>query len=101
MGEIGIDKNQFLRDLRMWEILAIRKGYERRVVKSWETARFLGYCVVKSSMGGAPKVRTLQDLIKLPSDTDEDIDPKTLPSDEEIERLQNEIREYNKKHHKQ
>ena len=85
----------------MWEILAIRKGYERRVLKTWETSRFLAYCVVKSSMGGAPKVRTLQDLIKLPSDTDEDFDPKTLPSDEEIERLQNEIREYNKKHHKQ
>ena len=79
----------------MWEILAIRKGYERRIVKSWETARFVAYCVVKSSMGGAPKIRSLQDLLTLPVDEDDDSEPGELPSDEEIERLQEEMRKYN------
>lgn len=98
MGEIGIPREQFLHDLKLWEIVAIRRGYEKRVLKSWETARFIAYCTVKSSMGGAPRIKTLQDLIRLPDEEEEAI--SEMPNDEEIKRLQDEIRKYNEQQKK-
>ena len=87
---MGISRHEFFYTLKLWEIVAIRKAYEKRIARAWETARFMAYCTVKSSMGGAPKVRSLYEFFPLPSDPkDDDVE---LPNDAEIERLQREMR---------
>lgn len=94
VGEMGISRHEFLYTLKLWEIVAIRKAYEKRIARAWETARFMAYCTVKSSMRGAPKVRNLYEFFPLPSDPKDDDDVE-LPNDAEIERLQREMRKFN------
>lgn len=93
VGEIGIPREQFLYQLQWWEIVSIRRGYERRITHQWETARFVAYCTIKSSMGGAPKIKALSDLLPLPGDRKEE--DTEIPTDAEIERLQEQMRAYN------
>lgn len=99
MGEIGIPRDQFLYTLKLWEVVSIRKGYERRICREWEVARFNAFCTVKSSMGGAPKIKTMQDLLRLPIDRDDD-EVGEMPTDAEIERLQREMRKFNEQQSK-
>ena len=65
VGEIGIQRNEFLYTLRLWEINAIVKGYRRRTREHWEMTRHLGltFCNV---MGA--KIDSAHDYLPLPWD---------------------------------
>ena len=51
MGEIGIDRRDYLFHLRWWEIMCIVKGYHRRARPMWEAARLVAYSAAHC-MGG-------------------------------------------------
>ena len=65
VGEIGIQRNEFLYTLRLWEINAIVKGYRRRTREHWEMIRHIGltFCNV---MGA--KIDSAHDYLPLPWD---------------------------------
>ena len=65
VGEIGIPRNDFLYNLRFWEINAIIKGYRRRYREHWEMMRYLGltFC----NLLGA-KLNSVHDYLPLPWD---------------------------------
>lgn len=84
VGEVGISRDEFLYVLKMWEIIAIQRGYHRRCSRRWEPARFVAFCTVKA-MGGGKNLNSVQDLIKFPWENDE---PGDQPTQEEIKALQ-------------
>ena len=43
MGEIGFPRQEFLHDLRWWEIKSIIRGYNARHHHGWEQARLVAY----------------------------------------------------------
>lgn len=91
VGEVGIRREEFLYTLKMWEIIAIQRGYHRRCSRRWEPARFVAFCTVKA-MGGGKNINTVQDLIRFPWEMDE---PGEQPTDEEIKKLQELVQKEN------
>lgn len=67
MGEIGIDRKEFLYELRHWEIKEIIAGYRNRARTSWEAARFNAFFIM-SAMTDLRKagIRTDRDLYTFP-----------------------------------
>lgn len=65
MGEIGIDRKEFLFELKRWEISAIVKGYRNRERLDWETTRWQTYLIL-SALGA--KYNSCTDLVKFPWD---------------------------------
>lgn len=51
MGEIGVNRREYLYVLRWWEIQCIIKGYRRRQHPHWEQARLIAYSAAHC-MGG-------------------------------------------------
>ena len=43
MGEIGIDRREFLYEIQFWEARRIIKGYNARHHHGWEQARLIAY----------------------------------------------------------
>lgn len=43
VGEIGINRYEFLNDLTFWEIRSIIRGYNERHHAGWEQARLVAY----------------------------------------------------------
>ena len=95
MGEIGIPHDRFLYGLRHWEIEAIIRGYRRRQRPSWEQARLNAFYVM-SAMADLSKagIRSDRDLITFPWEK-EVTKRDSLPSDEEVEEMQQMMRQLN------
>ena len=55
MGEIGIDRNCFLKELRWWEVRSIIRGYNRRQREMWSATRWQTYCLMETSMADLKK----------------------------------------------
>lgn len=49
VGEIGYNRNEFLYDLKLWEIRAIIKGYRNRAHDMWESARLNAYYIMSAT----------------------------------------------------
>ena len=64
VGEIGYNRVEFLRELRLWEIRAIVRGYRRRAALTWEPARFQSF--VWLSARGAKMIKKPQDVVTFP-----------------------------------
>ena len=67
MGEIGIDRHVFYKELKWWEVKAIIRGYNARQHPGWEQTRWIAYHV-RYCMG-LPKgevAPTLTEWVKLP-----------------------------------
>jgi hypothetical protein len=64
VGEIGYNRHEFLRELKLWEIRAIVRGYRRRAALTWEPARFQTYAWL--SARGAKNIRRPQDVVTFP-----------------------------------
>ena len=45
MGEIGIDRQVFYKELKWWEVKAIIRGYNARQHPGWEQTRWIAYHV--------------------------------------------------------
>ena len=67
VGEIGIDRNVFLFQLREWEIIAIIKGYRRRNREQWEMHRHVGMTIC-CALGA--KLSSANEYLPLPWDND-------------------------------
>lgn len=65
MGEIGIERNTFLYQLRRWEIVAIIKGYRRRNRELWEMHRHVGVTIC-CALGA--KISSANEYLPLPWD---------------------------------
>lgn len=95
MGEIGIPRQEYLFELRYWEILLIVRGYARRnrdlwSVVRWQTYSLLAVLVDLKKAG----IFSPTDLLSLPWDNDgEEVSPG--PTKEQIAELQRQMREYN------
>lgn len=81
MGEIGINRREYLYELDYVDILLIIRGYQRRQHSSWEQARLIAYnarfCM------GAKNPPTPLEWLPFPWEQE------PLPTDDEI----NELRE--------
>lgn len=91
MGEVGIPRNEFLYDLKLWEINAIVEGYRNRAHTAWETARWQTFCIVCAM--GAKNINTPQDIQKFP--WEEDIQEYDEMTEEERNELLNEMNDIN------
>lgn len=80
VGEIGIDRHEFLYELHLWEIRSILAGYRRRERVQWETTRWQTWCIL-NALGA--KIHSFSDLLPLPWE-DENIE---APTHDDIEKL--------------
>lgn len=92
VGEIGIPRREFLYDLRLWEIRAIVRGYRRRAALTWEPARWQSYIWLRAR--GAKEYHRPQDVLKFPWELERGETSEPI-SDEEVERIREQIREEN------
>ena len=98
MGEIGIPRQEYLFELRYWEILLIVRGYARRNRDLWSVTRWQTYSLlaVQADLKKAG-IFSPTDLLPLPWDNDgEEVSPG--PTKEQIAELQRQMREYNESH---
>lgn len=101
MGEVGIPLHEYYFELKWWELQAIERGYGYRHKEQWSAIRWMTFNV----MNTMPYVDLTKagiynptDLLHLPWDRQADGDKEsTTPmlSDEEIERMQQMMREEN------
>ena len=84
VGEIGINRREFLYELRLWEIILITRGYFRRYHPAWEQARLIAYNAAHA-FGSKHQPPPVQQWLPFPWEKTE----SDLPTDEEV----NEIRE--------
>ncbi|MBP5643010.1 MAG: hypothetical protein J6X10_02085 [Bacteroidales bacterium] len=70
MGEIGIERNTALHELKWWEIRCIIRGYNRRHRHTWSAARWSTFYIMSAQVGskGMQESHLLKptDLIKFP-----------------------------------
>lgn len=94
VGEVGISRQEFLYELRLWEINAIVEGYRNRAHTAWEVARWQTFCIVCAM--GAKNISTPEDIQRFPWETEtvqaeemseEDRDELLREMEEENERL--------------
>ena len=93
VGEIGITRNEFLYELKYWEIILIIRGYNRRQRDLWSAARWhafnvmsaMPYCKLADSGIYRPT-----DLIKFPWEEER----HEAPTEAEQEELQQLARMY-------
>lgn len=74
MGEIGFCRDEFLHDLRWWEIKAIIRGYNNRHRHIWSATRWQTYNLMQAFCGSdnlkKSGIYNPTDLIRFPWDDD-------------------------------
>jgi len=102
VGEIGINRTEYLYDLHYSDILQIERGHERRHRHLWSATRWETYYIMQAFAGSdAMKksgIHSPKDLMPLPwdkSEADDDGDPGDIPNEAEVERLRQLMREEN------
>ena len=96
VGEIGLPRREYLYDLAFSELLLIKRGYFRRFHLQWETTRLIAH-QVHYCMGVAPgeSPKTPSEWLTFPWEQNDDGEPADLPSEAEVERLRQIMREEN------
>lgn len=93
MGEIGIQHETFLYELRHWQVRAIISGYRRRQQPAWEQARMNAYFIMSASANLAESgYHSDKDLIRFPWEEEE----KVLPDEKDVDEVQKLIASVNK-----
>jgi len=95
VGEVGIDRHEFLYELKLWEINAIVEGYRRRAHTTWEAARWQTFCIVCAM--GAKSFNSPQDLQKFSWEEEQ----YEELSEDEVKELQDEIDAINSMHNEE
>lgn len=98
MGEIGYPRNEFLYDLKLWEIRSIIKGYRLRARTVWESSRLNAFFIM-SSMADLRKAGIYRDtdLVKFPWEKMR-VERDDQPTSEDVERLREQMRQWNAEH---
>ena len=96
MGEIGINRHEYMYELPYWEIVLIVRGYSHRNREMWSAVRWQTYNLMCVSMADMKKAGIFKptDLMKFPWERD-NISNGNLPNDEEIEQMRRQMREEN------
>jgi hypothetical protein len=95
VGEIGIQHETFLYELRHWQVRAIIKGYRRRQQPSWEQARMNAFYIMSAQANLSESgVYTDRDLLRFPWEEAEA--PAGLPDEDEVQRQRNMLQNLNK-----
>ena len=95
MGEIGFSRHEFLYELVWWEVRSIIRGYNARHHHGWEQARLVAYNA-HYCMGSKDTPPTVTEWIKFPWEQSTE-SGSAMPTDEEVERLRQMLREENAK----
>jgi hypothetical protein len=90
VGEIGYNRNEFLYDLKLWEIRSIIRGYRMRERTIWDSTRWQTWLILCGM--GSKSLYEPTDLAKFPWDNQNEY----LPSDDVIDQIRQEIIEENK-----
>lgn len=91
MGEIGIQHNTVLDDLKLWQIRSIIRGYQKRHREQWHQTRFLAW-IVANGFGG--KIDTPEELITFSWEEHQEMEEFDA---DELQRMVEEAREHNRK----
>ena len=93
MGEIGIDRKEYLYDLTNCDLLLIERGYDRRHRQLWSSTRWSTFYVMSAFQGSEQMAKngiySPSDLIKFPWEKE-----KVVISKEDQEQLMREIEAY-------
>ena len=94
MGEIGIQHETFLYELRHWQVRAIIKGYRRRQQPSWEQARMNAFYIMSAQAKLSDSgIYTDRDLLRFPWEEEA---PAELPDEDEVNNTRNMLQNLNK-----
>lgn len=99
MGEIGIPRREFLRDITFWETKRIIRGYRKRNRLEQQLLRLTAYMVCFSNNKNE-KVEKPHEWLPLPwevNELDNEEIQSALPTDEEIQMLRQKMIEENKR----
>lgn len=97
MGEIGIERKEYLFELNFIDLLLIERGYARRCRNLWSATRWQTYHLMAAFCGGKglkeSGLNSPIDLLPLPWDTKKSGGP--LPTKEEQEDLKEMMNDIN------
>lgn len=102
MGEIGIQRHEFLYELSYTELLLIDYGYEKRRRDLWSAVRWQTYYTMSAQVGSDNMkkngIYSPTDLMRFPWDSDGSEETDSAPiSNKEVQRLQQLMREENER----
>lgn len=92
MGEVGYNRNEFLHELRWWEIKAIIDGYRKRERTYLLMTRWSTYMIMSTGMADLRKagITSAQDLMEFSWENDEKRHTMFTPDElEEIDKMLN------------
>ena len=89
MGEIGLDRREYLFDIMYWELVLILRGYSHRHREEWSMTRWMTWNLMsaqagKEGMQGAGLFK-ITDLIKFPWEKPVPIVPKEVQDELQAE----------------
>ncbi len=94
MGEIGIDRKEFLYELDYIDILMIGRGYDRKIYHEWSRTRWQTFHMMLAFAGSkalhSNRIYSPADLMPLP--WDKQAEEKQYLSDDEVKELQNDMK---------
>ena len=89
MGEIGRSHQEFMYDMKLWQLRMVVKGYYKRNRDMWSATRWQTYNLMASFVGGDKLsehgINEPRDLIRFPWEE------QTMLTPEEVEDMQAEI----------
>ena len=95
VGEIGIDRREYLYDLRFVDLLLIQRGYMARSRNMWSATRWQTYYLMSSFVGSdgmrKSNINSPKDLLEFPWEKDA---PPPL-TDDEVEEIRKELEALN------
>lgn len=99
MGEIGLPLNDYLYRLSYADLLLISRGYENRKRDLWSATRWQTYNLMLVSMADIKKagINSPKDLMPLPWDETGEKEEQVKITQEEIERMREDMRRMNEK----
>lgn len=99
MGEIGLPINDYLYRLSYADLLLISRGYENRKRDLWSATRWQTYNLMLVSMADIKKagINSPKDLMPLPWDDNGEEEEQVKITQEEIDRMREDMRRMNEK----
>lgn len=99
MGEIGLPINDYLYRLSYADLLLISRGYENRKRDLWSATRWQTYNLMLVSMADIKKagINSPKDLMPLPWDETGEKEEQVKITQEEINRMREDMRRMNEK----
>lgn len=91
MGEIGIPRSEFLYEIDYWEVLRIIRGYRRRDHLKHQLLAECAFAAIYAMRD--PKGKTVADMFPAIFDDEEEEDDTPPLSDEDMESLQQLMRD--------